>query len=141
LTVGNFNTLLTNAGDLYVGYEGSGNSMVISNGASVYNGDSFYGGVIGLGSNSDGNSVLVTGSNSLWSSSRILRVGNLGNSNSLVISNEGTVWVGSYGTCIGNGSGNGLDGNANQVLVTGSNTLLDSYAGVDGTREVGPHES
>jgi T5SS/PEP-CTERM-associated repeat protein len=129
LTVGNFNTLLTNAGDLYVGYEGSGNSMVISNGASVYNGDSFYGGVIGLGSNSDGNSVLVTGSNSLWSSSRILRVGNLGNSNGLVISNEGTVWVGSYGTCIGNGSGNGLDGNANQVLVTGSNTLLDSYAG------------
>ena len=129
VTVTGSGSILTNSGDLYVGYAGSSNRMVISNGASVYNGDSFYGGVIGLGSNSDNNSVLVTGSNSLWSNSLILRIGNQGSSNSLVISNQGTVLVGNFGASIGNGSGNGLDGNANQVIVTGSNTLFDSSSG------------
>ena len=63
LTVANTNTLLTNSADLYVGYNGSGNSLVISNGAQVINNNLW----LGYNSNSLNNSVLVTGSNSLLS--------------------------------------------------------------------------
>ncbi|MGA1149317.1 MAG: beta strand repeat-containing protein, partial [Ilumatobacteraceae bacterium] len=74
--------------NIIVGYEGSGNNMVITNGGSVAN---TYG-AIGFTNTASNNSVLVTGSNSLWTNASVLYVGGLGGSgNSLVISNGGMV--------------------------------------------------
>ena len=126
LTIGNTNTILTNASDLYVGSSGAGNSMVISNGGAVVNSN----GYIGREANSSNNSVLVTGTNSAWTNTGDLNVGNEGSSNSLVISSGGSVAsLGNYGT-IGNFSSN------NTMLVTGngstwtnSNELEVGYQG------------
>jgi T5SS/PEP-CTERM-associated repeat protein len=87
LTIGNTNTVLTNSGNLHVGYSGSSNSMVISNGGAVVDST----GYIGFDANSSNNSVLVTGPGSTWTNSNDLFVGNFGSSNSLVISNGGAV--------------------------------------------------
>ena len=54
LNVLNTNTLLTNSGGLYVGFEGGSNSMVISNGGTVASASGI------IGHNSSNNSVLVT---------------------------------------------------------------------------------
>ena len=111
------NSLWTNNNSLYVGYRGSGNSMVISNGGTVAVAPSSIIGV--LGSN---NSALVTGSNSLWTNNNYLTVGSSGSSNSLVISNGGAV---------ANLSGIiGLNdtGSNNTVLVTGAGSFwTNSY--------------
>jgi T5SS/PEP-CTERM-associated repeat protein len=98
------NSLWTNSGDLFVGLQGSGNSLVISNGGTVASGEGYIGAV------SSNNSALVTGAGSLWTNSGNLYVGN-----SLVISNGGTVasGVGYIGLLSSN----------NSVLVTGSNSL------------------
>ena len=115
LTVQDSRTLLTNYGNLYVGYDGSGNTMVVSNGGTVAN----YWGYIGYGGSSN-NSVLVTGSNSLWTSSGNLYVGYGGSSNSLTISNFGT--VSSTITYIGNDESS----SNNSVLVTGGGSFSSS---------------
>ncbi|MCE9543158.1 MAG: autotransporter domain-containing protein [Verrucomicrobia bacterium] len=81
------NSLWTNSGDLYVGYDGSGNSLVISNGGRVAN----VSGYVGFTSNAVGNSVTVDGSNSSWINSGDLYIGYAGQSNRLVISNGGYV--------------------------------------------------
>ena len=107
------NSLWSNRESVFVGYYGSGNSLVISNGGRVV--DNY--GHVGLYPTSSNNSVLVTGSNSLWSNSEILYVGYYGSSNSLVISNGGRV-VDNYGTV-----GFDTTSSNNSVLVTGSNSL------------------
>jgi T5SS/PEP-CTERM-associated repeat protein len=104
-------------GDLFVGFNGAGNSMVISNGGIIANSQVNFGGVLGWGSTSSNNSVLVTGSNSLWTNSGDLYLGYDGSSNSLVISNGGKV-----------ADGNGYIGHINtssnnSVLVTGAGSL------------------
>ena len=81
------NSLWTNSFAMHVGNFGSGNSLVISNEGKVA---SFFG-IIGISTNSSNNSVLVTGTNSLWTNSSTLYVGYLGSGNSLTISNGGTV--------------------------------------------------
>ena len=95
---------------LYIGYNGSGNSLVISNGGTVVNWTSS----IGDNFSSSSNSVLVTGSGSVWRPGSVW-VGFLGSGNSLVISNGGTVV--SAGDSIGYSSSN------NSVLVTGSGSV------------------
>ena len=79
---------LTGVQNLNVGNEGWGNSMSISNGASV---ESSYG-VIGNQASSSNNSVLVTGSNSLWSNSAGLTLGNYG-SGTLTVANGANVYT------------------------------------------------
>jgi T5SS/PEP-CTERM-associated repeat protein/autotransporter-associated beta strand protein len=129
------NSLWNNSGDLIVGYDGYSNSLTISNGATVLNEEYYYGGVIGYNSDSSNNSVLVTGSNSLWNNSGDLIIGYDGYSNSLTISNGATVENGSssYGGVIGLNS----DSSNNSVLVTGSNSLWnnsgDLIVGLDGS--------
>ena len=68
--------------------QGSGNSLVISNGGTVANSRSAPSAATQLRPN---NSVLVTGAGSLWTNSGDLFVGYVGSSNSLVITNGGTV--------------------------------------------------
>jgi T5SS/PEP-CTERM-associated repeat protein len=81
------NSAWTNTGDLRVGFEGSRNSLVISNGGSVTNQSGF----VGYTTNASNNSVLVTGTNSAWTNTTYLFVGYNGSSNSLVITNQGSV--------------------------------------------------
>jgi len=114
-------------GEIYVGLQGSDNSMVISNGGTVASG---YG-YIGLYGVSSNNSVLVTGTSSLWTNSEEIYVGLIGSDNSMVISNGGTV-ANSYGTI---GSYNTSSNNS--VLVTGTSSLWtnssDLYVGYNGS--------
>ncbi len=106
------NSLWTNSNDLYFGYQGSSNSLVISDGAKVA--ASF--GAVGLTTNSSNNSVLVTGTGSTWTSTDDFCIGFPGSGNSLVISNGGgVVNVNGY---IGLGS----TSSNNSVLVTGANS-------------------
>ena len=116
----------TNSGVLYVGYLGSSNSLVISDGGTVASGPC----AIGLTSYSSNNSVLVTGAGSLWTNSGDLFIGDAGSGNSLVISNGGKVfnamgYIGHESSAVGN-----------LVTVTGSNSSWinsgDLYVGYAG---------
>ena len=123
LHVVNPGTLLDNSQDLVVGYDGSANRTVISNGGRV----AAQAGYIGAGLGSSNNSVLVTGTNSLWTNSFMLFVGLDGSSNSLVISNGATV-ANNFGYV-----GYGATSSNNSVLVTGAGSVWtnsgDLYVG------------
>ena len=111
------NSVWTNAGDIAVGFDGSGNRMVISNGAKVSGGSDGAGGIIGADQPSSNNSVLVTGSNSSWINSLDLYVGFAGGGNSLMISNGAVVinqdgYIGTY-----------YQSSNNSVVVSGANSL------------------
>ena len=114
LTVANLHTLLTNTGDLYIGYGGNSNLMVISNGAKVAGNT----GWIGYSNTASNNTVLVTGSNSKWVNSSDIYMGYHGESNSLLISNGGSVTGGSGYL--------GYYGNGNTLTVTGTNSLYSN---------------
>jgi len=124
------NSLFTNSGDLVIGYYGSSNSMVVSEGGTVINGMLAYGGVIGYTTNSSNNSVLVTGSNSLWSNSGTLTIGYSGQgtltvanggaiaaANLVIASNSGSVGTLNFGTT------GGTDSVASNSLITPSLTF------------------
>jgi len=119
--------VLSNSTNVYVGYAGSSNSLVISNEARVVSSS----GYIGYTNNSSNNSVLVTGTNSAWTNSLALVIGLSGSSNSLVISNGAGV-VNQFGR-IGfyEGSSNNI------VTVTGTNSAwtntVDLFVGKDGS--------
>jgi T5SS/PEP-CTERM-associated repeat protein len=79
-------------GEVDVGYRGSGNSLVISNGGTVVAGNSF----IGSGTASSNNSALVTGAGSLWTNSGTLIVGGsqffgAAGGNSLTVADGGSI--------------------------------------------------
>ena len=63
----------SNGADLLVGNSSGGNSLVISNGGQVIDGYGYAGGYFG-----GSNSVVVTGSGSVWSNRNDLYVGNFG---------------------------------------------------------------
>ncbi len=156
VTVTGAGSVWNNSGDLYVGNSGSSNSLVISNGGKVLNGYGYvgYDGSSGGG----GNSVLVTGSGSLWSNAYDVIVGDAAgygppnsSGNSLTVTNGGVVlaggnlYVGYYGSSntltiasggvvmdnIGYVGLNGnLGGGGNSVLVTGSGSLWSNAADV-----------
>jgi len=111
VTITGSGALWNNSGDLYLGFGvgASNTQFTISNGAHVNNGNA----TIGAGG---GNTILVTGSNSLWNSSAGFTVN--GNGNQLTVSDGAAVSVGGT-NYIGYGSGD----NNNTVLVTGSGTV------------------
>jgi T5SS/PEP-CTERM-associated repeat protein/autotransporter-associated beta strand protein len=118
LLVDGSGSTLTSVSDLIVGFGGSGNSVVVSNGGTLTNSHYSYGGVIGLNSGATNNSVLVTGNGSAWNSGGDLLVGWGDSGNTLTISNGGAVTSGqvNYGGVIGfNASSTN-----NSVLVTGT---------------------
>jgi T5SS/PEP-CTERM-associated repeat protein/autotransporter-associated beta strand protein len=118
VTVTGSNSSWINSGDLYVGFAGQSNRLVISNGGYVSNVNGFDDGI----SPADAfNSVLVTGSGSKWQNSGNLTFGLAGHDNSLVISNGGIVTVGGL-SIIGDLS----TATNNSVLVTGNNSLLSN---------------
>jgi len=100
-------SLWTNDDDVYVGYYGSGNRLVISNGSQVID----YNGWLGSDTNSCNNQALVTGAGSVWSNANAVLIGDFGSSNSLVIGNGGL--VGDYWGLVGEDD----SGSNNTVLV------------------------
>src|SRR5208282_2995496 len=80
------NSIWNCAGHFFLGYSGSGNSLVISNGGQVVNGIAYVGEL----STSSNNSALITGPNSVWNSSTCL-IGDSGSNNRLVINKGGRV--------------------------------------------------
>jgi T5SS/PEP-CTERM-associated repeat protein len=121
VTVTGTNSTWSNSGNLYVGFEGSNNSMVISNGGKVADGN----GYIGHTNTSSNNSVLVTGIGSLWSNRVTLTIAA---SNTLTVANGGTVVAGGGITNSGTLTGNGTIGGATTIASGG--TLTPGSGGV-----------
>jgi T5SS/PEP-CTERM-associated repeat protein len=81
-------SIWTNYDEVYVGYSGSGNSLVISNGGQVLD----YDGYLGSETNGCSNQALITGAGSVWSNADAVLVGDFGASNILVIGSGGLVY-------------------------------------------------
>ncbi|MFZ4716401.1 MAG: beta strand repeat-containing protein [Chthoniobacterales bacterium] len=120
VTVTGSNSSWINSGDLYVGYAGQSNRLVISDGGFVSNVNGYDDGVDPTDAY---NSVLVTGSGSRWVNSGNLTFGLAGHDNSLVISNGGIVSVG-----LNSIIGDLATASNNSVLVTGVGSLLTNSA-------------
>jgi T5SS/PEP-CTERM-associated repeat protein/autotransporter-associated beta strand protein len=113
------NSSWTSTADFFVGYGGSGNSLVISNGGAVSNARTYYSGAyIGNEASASNNSVIVTGSNSSWTSAADFYVGYAGSGNTLLITNGGLVSVASA-SFVGSEAGS----TGNSVLVTGASSM------------------
>jgi len=117
----------SNTGNLVVGYEGAGNQLTITNGGTVFDATGYLGFNSSASSN---NTVLVTGSGSVWTNSGGLTVGLNGYGNQLTIANSGAVYsaVGYLGYY--------SSGSNNTVLVTASGSVWSNtsslYVGYDG---------
>jgi len=113
-------SLWDNQSDLTVGFGGSANQLVISNGGAV---NSARHGFIGFSIGGSLNSVLVTGPGSTWQINSNLSVGRSGALCNLIISNGASVFTGGLAML-------GADTNAahNVALVTdpGSSWLINS---------------
>jgi fibronectin-binding autotransporter adhesin len=130
LNVSGSGTLLTNTNDFFVGVNGSGSRLVISNGGQVATGGFVYLGYSSLASNS---SALVTGTNSRWTASGF-DVGYDGGASSLVISNGGQA-LGTFGVRIGGYS------SSNSVLVSGAGSLFSGPINLGGDVGLGHFNS
>jgi len=93
VVVSDLGSTWSNAADLIVGLTGSGNSLVISNGGTVFSADGIWGGSCIGRNGANSNSVLVAGTGSLWSNIT-LYVGHSGAWNSLSIGSNGNVFGG-----------------------------------------------
>lgn len=117
LLVAGTGSLFTNSGLIYLGLEGSGNNLTVSNGGTVSaSGDYSF---MGYYASSGGNTAVVTGTGSLFTNSGDLYLGFQGAANSLTVSDGGTVrvatdtYIGTYSTA------------SNSVaLVSGAGALL-----------------
>ena len=69
LLVSGSTTVLSNSGVLFVGYEGSSNSLVITNGAKVFGTDAYISAFGG-----SNNTVVISGAGSAWSNSGSIQV-------------------------------------------------------------------
>ncbi len=120
-------TIFTNNGlngssDFYIGNKGSGNSLTISNGATVSGGN----GYISYNIFSSNNSVIITGNNSTWNLKSQLQVGYASINNSLSILDGATVsaargtFITSDSTVVISGAGSSL---TSQFVNGGGGTL------------------
>lgn len=110
----------SNRNGLYVGDEGYGNALAVSNGGHVYAEDA----VVGYELGSSNNIVAVSENGSGLTVSDSLIVGNYGSGNSLLLEDGGSV-QGGY-ISIGDKSG----ASHNSVVVGGSNSLMQSHGGL-----------
>ncbi len=92
------------SGNLKVGDTGSGNSLLVTGGGTLTSGGGF------IGNNSDGNRMLIAGSNSSWQAATLsgVEIGYNGNSNTLQIIGGGALYANSFDVGY-NGSGNSLE--------------------------------
>ncbi|MEI7435761.1 MAG: hypothetical protein WCL16_03015, partial [bacterium] len=127
VTVTGSGSVWRNYSVLYVGDQGSGNTLTIANGGAVLD---TYESYIGRDTSADSNAVLVTGANSLWNNKTDLYVGYHGSGNTLTITNGGAVAV-SGTACIGYDAG--VIGN--QIILAGGSFDVTNAAG-NGTLDV-----
>ena len=142
MTVTGTNSKWTDSGALTIGNAGCGNTMALSAGGNL----SCTAGIIGSLAQANNNAVTIDGTDSKWTGTGTLTLGNSAHSNfnSLTVSNAGSANIGSQALTVGNsGSFNSLTiqsggtvvcgalnlGNAsgsqgNSVLVTGTSTQL-----------------
>jgi T5SS/PEP-CTERM-associated repeat protein len=122
------NSLWSAGYQLFVGYDGPRNQLIVSNGGTLITGGYGY---IGYNASSGSNVAVVNGADSLWTNGYQLAVGNSSAGNQLIISNGGAVFSGQ--TLVG------VDTNAdnNLVLVTGNGSVLSNssylYLGLHGS--------
>jgi len=98
--------------DMTVGASGPANSLVVSNGGTMFDSD----GGVGAGSSSSNNLIWITGTGSSWTNTRNLFFGEAGPGNILVATNGGTVSVG-----ITLSVGSSLSSSSNQIILDGGN--------------------
>ena len=110
-TVTGTGTVWTNTGDMTVGFNGPNNTMIVSDGASVFNNFGY------VGTNSIGNTVIVTGTNSTWANRSDIYVGYASSSNQVVVTNGGVV----LGTNCSVGASSGSS--FNQAIITGAGSV------------------
>ncbi len=117
----------SNAARLFIGYSGSGNQLIITNGSTVLDA---YGESGRNSPSSSTNTVLVSGSGSVWDNATNMFVGIDGSDNTLTIANGGMV-----NDLNGVLSGSNTSTN-NIVLVSGSGSVWSNnntlYVGEDG---------
>jgi T5SS/PEP-CTERM-associated repeat protein len=114
------NTLWASGQLLYVGSNGALNRLVVSNGAQI----SSLGGSIGSGTNSSGNSAVITDRGSSWQMLADFELGYSGAGNLLVISN-GAVLANSDG-----GIGAFISASNNEAIVSGTNSVWTNHQGL-----------
>jgi len=146
-------SIWTNSGDIYVGYFGTGNQLVVSNGGlTVVGGNLWIGDDVGVTNNqltvvgggevrsmggvlggyaagADDNRAIVSGPGSLWTVSNVLSVGAFGSGNQLVVSNNATVQAAHAYV------GENASSTNNRVLVNEGN-LIVTNAGGTGTLNI-----
>jgi T5SS/PEP-CTERM-associated repeat protein/uncharacterized repeat protein (TIGR03803 family) len=103
--------------NLLIGVSGGTSALSITNGGTVYNGI----GYIGYNSSSSSNTVLVSGTGSIWTNTSDLEVGYNGAGNGLIISNGGAVYNG-----YGNIGLNSTTSSNNLVLVSGNGSVWNN---------------
>ncbi|MCX6900359.1 MAG: PEP-CTERM sorting domain-containing protein [Verrucomicrobia bacterium] len=109
VTVAGAGSVWSNSSELYVGWWGDGNQLIIANSGRVYDTTA------NIGADGPNNSVTVTGVGSVWSNSANLYIGQGGLRNSLTITNGGTVYSANGYIC----DRGGASGYENVVLVSG----------------------
>ncbi len=137
LSVGNTNTLISNNNDIYIGYAGSENEMVVYYGARVANSN----GWIGYSNSSSNNLVWIAEPNATWSNNGTLIVGYNGSSNQLKVTLGATLtskssWIGYSNSASSNivsiANSNSIWSNAGSLNIGYdgcSNTLIVSNGG------------
>lgn len=117
-----FQAALTGSFGNRIGSLGRDNSLVVSNGATVVMGgaSSFQPNQIGWGTNSSGNSIVVTGAGSVWGGRGDLDVGFFGSSNFVSVRDAGLVTNGTVRIGASNSA------NANYLLVDGAGSVFSN---------------
>jgi T5SS/PEP-CTERM-associated repeat protein len=137
--------------NLFMGYGGAGNTLIVTNGGTLNVGNESH---IGYNASASNNTVLVTGNGSVWTSTRFIYIGSNGvgnavsvlgggsvisaagfigyeggaSNNTLLVADSGTVWSNRNDLFIGyNGSGNSLI-ISNQGTVVDDRGFIGSYA-------------
>ena len=82
-------SLWKNLTNLYVGFLGVNNQLIVTNGGRVFDQE----GTLGY-TNASGSVGWVTGSGSVWSNTQFFYVGYSGSANQLIVTNSGSVWSG-----------------------------------------------
>ena len=117
-----FQAALTGSFGNRIGSLGRDNSLIVSNGATVVMGgaSSFQPNQIGFGTNSSGNSIVVTGAGSVWGGRADLDVGFSGSSNFVSVRDAGLVTNGTVRIGASNSA------NANYLLVDGAGSVFSN---------------
>ena len=125
VTGANSQFLLPN-GTLDIGLDGSGGQMIIEAGGFVSN---TFSAELGDGPTSQNNSALVRGAGTRWDMASILRVGDNGSANSVIISNGAT--VSTRGVVLGESPGS-----INNILTVADGNLFVTNASLNASLDI-----